>query len=304
MAPRLRLREGLNFTSVSASIAVTSGLLVLWPCSAAAAPADAPGASTQSSAVTECVEAHASGQELRQEGRLLESRAKFLECSQERCPDLVRSECLGILDELRTRIPSVVFRVAVDGEPRSDVAASIDGNEIGGEIPTRAFEVNPGKHRFVFRHGQLQPLQRDLTITEGEKLVPVSASFVSPQSAPQKPPSVVAAPELVSAARPVPVPVYVLAGVGVLGLGSFVGFGIATRSKEGSLRSTCSPSCAQAEIDALERRALAADVSLGLGLAAVAAATTYYLLRPSETVEIGAAVAPRAGIHSHLLFHF
>lgn len=265
------------------------------------AHADTASATTQSSSVTECVEAHASGQELRQEGKLLESRAQFLRCSQEACPGLVRSECLSSIDELRSQIPSVVFRISVDGEARSDVAASMDGQELFSEIPTRALEVNPGKHRFVFRFGELDAIERQVTITEGEKLVPVSAAF---SSTPAEQPAEAESPPVATEHRPIPLPVYVLAGVGALGLGGFMGFGLAARSKEGELRSSCSPACAQSEIDALENRALAADISLGIGIAALAAATTYYFLRPSESVELTAILAPHGGVQSQLRVTF
>jgi hypothetical protein len=274
---------------------------VLCARGAHAAQPDESGASSQSNAITACVESHTSGQELRQEGKLLESRAQFLRCSQETCPELVRSECLSSIDELRSQIPSVVFRVSVDGEARSDVAASMDGQELFSEIPTRALEVNPGKHRFVFRFGQLDAIERQVTITEGEKLVPVSAAF---SSSPAADAAELELPQIPSEHRPIPLPVYVLSGVGVLGLGGFVGFGLATRSKEGELRSSCSPSCARSEIDALENRALFADISLGIGIAALAAATAYYFLRPTESIELAAMLAPNGGVQSQLRVTF
>lgn len=296
MNPRLSLRK-----SSLALVLLLSGHGLLWPTLANAAAADATSA--QSIVVNECVQAHTSGQELRQDGHLLESRAKFLQCSQEQCPTLVRAECLGIIDELRSQIPSVVFRVTVDGEPRPNIAVSVDGKELFPEIPTRALEIDPGIHRFSFRYGELAPIEREVAITEGERLVQVPAAFTSPKASPDK--GAKTEPKRNTAAsRSIPIPVYVLAGVGALGLGSFVGFGLATRSKEGSLRSSCSPNCAQSEIDALENRALTADVSLGIGLLAIAAATTYYFLRPSERVEISATIAPRGGVQSQLRVNF
>lgn len=296
-----RRRTAPAFALAYLSVSLGCSLPFLGTSRAHAAPADGASATTQSSSVTECVESHASGQELRQEGKLLESRAQFLRCSQESCPGLVRSECLSSIDELRSQIPSVVFRISVDGEARSDVAASMDGLELFSEIPTRALEVNPGKHRFVFRFGELDALERQVTITEGEKLVPVSAAF---SSTPAEQPAEAEPPPVVAEHRPVPLPVYLLAGVGALGLGGFMGFGLATRSKEGELRSSCSPSCAQSEIDALEIRALVADISLGIGIAALAAATTYYFLRPTESVEVAAMLAPHGGVQSQLRVTF
>lgn len=297
-SPRWRKAPALALAQTS--VALGCCVPMLRTNCAEAAPSDAPTASTQSSVVTECVEAHASGQELRQEGKLIESRTQFLRCSQETCPELVRSECLSSIDELRSQVPSVVFRISVDGEARSDVEATMDGQDLFSEMPTRALEVNPGKHRFIFRFGQLDPIERQVTITEGEKLVPVSAAF---SSAPAET-TEVEPPPATAEHRPIPLPVYVLSGVGVLGLGGFVGFGLATRSKEGELRSSCSPSCAQSEIDALENRALLADISLGIGVVALAAATTYYFLRPTESIAVAAMLAPHGGVHSQLRVTF
>jgi hypothetical protein len=207
-----------------------------------------------------------------------------------------------MLDELRAQVPSVVFRITVDGAPCSDVDAIMDGRPLFSEVPARAFDIDPGKHRFEFRHGQLSPVNREVMITEGEKLVPIAVQF-----APSEPDAQAAANDStspVSAHRPVPAPVYLLSGVGVLGLGGFIGFGLATHSKENALRSSCSPACTQSEIDAVHRRAVMADVSLGVGVVALAAATTYYLLRPSETVQLGAAVLPNGRVQSQLRVEF
>lgn len=259
--------------------------------------------STRSAKVTECVEAHSSGQELRQGGQLLESRAQLIQCSQETCPELVRAECLSMLDELRTQVPSVIFRITLDGVPRSDVDVVMDGRTLFSEVPTRAFDINPGKHHFEFRHGQFMPVDRDVMITEGDKLVPITVRF-APTVAAEEEPSPKKATAPAAEQRPVPVPVYLLSGVGALGLGGFIGFGLATHSKENTLKSTCSPRCSQSEIDSVHSRAVTADISLGVGIAAFAAAATYYLLRPSESIQLGLAVLPSGRLQSQLRVEF
>jgi hypothetical protein len=259
--------------------------------------------SAKSAALAECVEAHASGQEMRQAGQLLRSREEFLRCSQGDCPELVRTECLNLADELRSQIPTVVFRMTVDGVQRSDVQVTMDGKTLFSEVPTTAFELDPGRHHFTFRHGELGRVERRLTITAGEKLVAIVVQFTTHATSEEPPAPGESTPPVVER-RPVPVPVYLLSGIGVLGLGGFIGFGLATRSKENELRSTCSPACAQAEIDSLNRRATMADVSLGVGAVAFAAAVTYYLLRPTETVQAGVAVLPNGHIQSQLRVEF
>ena len=80
-------------------------------------------------------------------------------------------------------------------------------------------------------------------------------------------------------------------------MAGFVGFGLATRSLESHLQDTCSPRCTDSQVDAVDRRALFADVSLGVGVAALAVAGTLYFTRPAETetVRLEASVLPYGG---------
>jgi hypothetical protein len=250
---------------------------------------------------TECVEAHASAQELKQAGQLVESRAQLLRCSRDNCPDLVRSECLNMIDDLRAQIPTVVLRVTVDGESSVDVQVYMDEKLLFSEVPTRAFDLNPGKHRFVFRYRQLAPIEREVAITDGERLVPIVVRFVTPpqpREVPLEPPK---APH-----RSIPWSVYGLSGVGAIGLGGFVGFGLATRSKENDLKSTCSPACSQSAIDSVERRAKMADYSLGFGLVALAAAAAAYFLTTGtdQSPSTGASMIPKALVPPRMQFDF
>lgn len=258
---------------------------------------DEQSASTRTN-VASCIRAHESGQELRQAGHLLQGKAQLLQCAQEICPEIVRSECVSLLDELRVQIPSVVFRITVDGQSRPDVAAALDGIPIFAEVPTLAWDIDPGRHVFVFTHGDLEPIRQEVTITEGERLVPINVQFSTPKPVPP------AAPPIYVEQRPIPTAVYVLSAAGILGLGSFVGFGLAARSKEDQLHWSCSPNCSPAQVDSVETRARIADISLGIGTAALVAAGTYYLLRPTKLVQVGVSAVPGVGINSLIGVHF
>ena len=209
-----------------------------------------------------------------------------------------------MLDTLRNEIPTAVFRVTVDGEPRVDVEVVMDGKPLFSAVPMRAFDLNPGNHRFQFRHGTLAPVEREVTVTEGDQLVPITIHLVTSPAADQS----LAAPSsrvVASDRRSVPLTAYVLSGVGVLGLGGFVGFGLATRSKESELRSTCSPACSQADIDQVEHRARFADISLGVGVVALAAAAASYLFfGTAESAPVAAVRAPQRHMQPQLQFNF
>ncbi len=288
----------------------TLGATTLAPHRASAADepaqdaADAAPEGTEASgtpSVAECLQAHVAGQELRQEGQLLESRSRFMECAQATCPELVRAECLQFYDELRAQVPSIVFRVTVDGEPRYDVSAFVGDRQLFSELPTRALDFDPGKYRFRFEHAGLPPIEREVTITIGDKFLAVVAEFKSPREEP--PPAVEPAPSM-ELSRPVPWPVYALGGVGIAGVGAFVGFGLATRGKENDLKSSCAPTCSEAQIDSVRHQALLADLSLAVGGAALVAAAGYYYFRPTESVRVSAIVLPTGGVESKLTVGF
>ncbi len=252
-----------------------------------------------------CVDAHLSAQELRNQGQLLESRSQLLICSREACPNLVRSECLLLLDELRAPVPSVVLRVTVDGAPTSNVRVFVDDQLRFSELPSRALELNPGKHQLRFQHEELPDIERELTIAEGEKLVVVAVAFTSRKAASGTSPGSTSVPSPRAAIhRPVPWSVYALTGLGAAGVAGFVGLGLATRKRENELRGSCSPSCTEAQIDSVRDRATMADVSLLVGGAALALAATVYVLRPAESVQIVAVVTPAGGVQSQLHVRF
>lgn len=267
-----------------------------------APPEAAPGSTSapvdSATSVDACLAAHASSQQLRQKSSLLESRQQLQQCSMPACPEIVRADCLRWMDDLQHQIPSVAFRVTVDGAARADITVYLDDQQLFTQLPTKALEINPGEHRFRFVWGELPPIERVVSISEGEKYAPLVVAFETPSQAepPPSPAPITGEPLFQTVeSRPVTWPTYVLAGVGALGTIGFVGFGLSTASLESELRDSCSPTCTEAQVGRVERRALMADVSLGVGLAALAVAGTLYFTRPTESVQIQARILPRGG---------
>src|ERR1700753_2231667 len=64
---------------------------------------------------TECIAAHAEGQRLRREGKLLTADERFLFCSGESCPALIRKDCSAFRDEVEAELPTVVGVLSDDG---------------------------------------------------------------------------------------------------------------------------------------------------------------------------------------------
>jgi hypothetical protein len=72
-----------------------------------------------------------------------------------------------------------------------------------------------------------------------------------------------------------------LAGVGLVGIGLFSYFGLTGLSKEHDLEQSCMPRCSPSDIDGVRTRYHVADISLGIGVAALAGAILWYVLTPS-----------------------
>ncbi|HMA93083.1 MAG TPA: hypothetical protein VKP30_10375 [Polyangiaceae bacterium] len=290
-------------------IAVGAGLLDSRPLSAAEGGNVKPDrvvlAANERPSVASCVEAHLAGQELREEGRLLESRARLLACADEACPALVRAECTKFLDDLRGQVPSVVFHATVDGVVRSDVRVLVEEREICSELSTRAQEFDPGKYRFRFELANFPPIEREVNIAEGERLVPVSVEFKSERSTQPIRRRPAAVPSVAPGERrPIPWTVYAFAGLGAAGLAGFSGVGMLTRHRESELRSSCWPTCSEEQVDSVKSQALIADASLVIGCVALALAGTLYLVRPSESVQIGGLLSPLGRAQPQLQVRF
>ncbi|MGZ3478173.1 MAG: hypothetical protein ACXVCJ_26990, partial [Polyangiales bacterium] len=92
----------------------------------------------------------------------------------------------------------------------------------------------------------------------------------------------------------------VFGGIGVVGLVGFVGFGLSAKSQASDLRSSCAPACAQSDVDGVKRKALFADVSLGIGLVAIGAATYFFIASSSDkdATKVGFAPLPSGGAFS------
>src|SRR5215470_4150062 len=94
-------------------------LALLWPFAASA-----------QASKKACIEASEQGQQLRDEGKLIKAREKFLTCVRDTCPGMIRKDCTEWLAGVDANLPSVVVsardesghdvttvRVLLDGEP-------------------------------------------------------------------------------------------------------------------------------------------------------------------------------------------
>lgn len=256
--------------------------------SAATSPSAAPSATAATSSappdpIVGCVESYTEGQRLRNDGHLLEGRAEFWECSQAACPAALRKDCIAWSEEIRAQIPTVSFRVTLDGKIATEAKVYLDGRLLEKALDGRAVELNPGPHKASFEYSTMPEQEQDFIAAEGERYRIINAEFHSAVAA--TPGDTGAAPGDTGATpgtveRPVPTLTYVFLGLGAVGAVSAAVWGISTSVTKSDLEATCKPTCSQSKIDAVKQRALITDISMGVGVLGFAAAGLTYFLRP------------------------
>ena len=190
----------------------------------------------------------------------------------------MQRECAGWLAELEAAQPSVVVQARLpDGTDTPDVRVFVDGEPLAPRLDGSALDVDPGQRRFRFEHGTLPPVEQTVVIVEGDKRRSLMVDFTAP-----------------GAERPA-WPMYALGGVAVAGVATFAIAGLVGLDRYNELSDTCSPRCAQSDADGVSTTFLIADVSLAVGVAALAGATYLVLTRPTPPKSTGAAKAPAIG---------
>jgi hypothetical protein len=232
-------------------------------------------ATAQADDQKDCTEAYVSAQEQQQSGSLLQAREQLVACAQERCHEAIRGDCVKWLREVEERLPSIV--VAVKRAGGDDVVAarvSIDGKLVKEQLDGKAFELDPGPHQLRVEVEGEPPVERSIVVQEGKKSRVVELS-VGQDAAPDD----AGAPTGVADERGQPVVAYLLGGVGLVGLGLFAGFGLAAKSDTDELHDTCGldRSCAEDDVDAARTKAIVADVSLGVGVTALAVGAALFI---------------------------
>ena len=209
----------------------------------------------------------------------------------------MRTECSKWFDQIEREVPSFVVSAKADGEDRTDVKVEMDGKLVQESLDGKAVQLNPGAHSFIFTLPPFDPIEKKIVVGEGDKMRPITVEFASPKKAdaPGLAPTTPPAPKAMH--RPVPAAVYVLGGVGVLGAAGFAYFGITGSNKQDDLKSSCAPSCSSDDAKSVRSKYLLADVSLGVGVAALVTSTILYLTRPDTPIEESAqvSVSPTSG---------
>lgn len=276
---RRKLARGRDWAARGLLLGASLALLVT--------PASAEEGSAQ------CLAAYEEAQVLRRQGDLVASSQQLVTCGGPACPVRMQRDCQRWWDEVQRSLPTVVFRVrGPENEALSSATIAIDGAP-PRPLDGRAVQMNPGRHQVVFAHPGYESLSTPVFITEGEKLEPHditlsplgSAAAASDVAGPRR----MLAPALVdvgTSAAPGParrnwtgpIAAGAVAALGGVGLAYF---GSSARGGEDAL-DRCTPDCGQGSIDAVKRDYLLANLSLGMGVAALLGAGLMLLLDDPE----------------------
>lgn len=260
--------------------AASAALLMSWP---GLALAEESSESSDSAGAPEgptrhqCLDAHRSAQELKQNGNFVEAQEHLRICSAGTCPGPIIADCGNWITQLEQTTPSVVVEVRVDGKMALDAKVFLDDQPI--EDLTHAVKANPGRHVVRVELEGFPTREQEVVLQEGQRmrLVPVEFRTEQPEATALPSESASPAPQY---ERPVPVLVYPLLAVGVGGLASFGVFSYLGKSEQKELEDICKPWCQDSDMKTMKQNYLVADISLGVGGAALLGAGILYLARP------------------------
>lgn len=227
----------------------------------------------------QCATAAEQAQSMRDEGKYRRAREQMLVCARDVCPGPIKSDCGKWLDQVERDAPTVVFGAKDSGKDIADVKVWMDGVVLTEKLDGKPQLVDAGEHTFKFEHGGVVKEEKVL-IQAGQKGRAITVAFGQSTTPPPPPP-----PQEEGSL----VPALVVGGIGVIALGSFALFGIQGKNDVDDLQK-CKPRCAESDVDKARTKLIIADISLGVGIVALAVSAYMIITRPkiSDHVDVKA----------------
>lgn len=235
-----------------------------------------------------------------QAGHLREARTLALQCARAACGGL-QKKCAASAEQLRSAIAWIAPVVTDDkGTPLVEAQVKLDQQPLTSRLDGRELPVDPGVHelsatakvgrwpgkevsatrKVMIVQGQRGPITIALPPQDEEPAAPPAPAEATPADTPApaasapEPAHADAAPAAAEHLGLTAWP-FVLGGVGVLGLGAGALLTYWGKTDNDAL-SQCSPSCAPSSVDHIRKLYLAADVSFGVGGAALGVAALLF----------------------------
>ncbi|MBX3227678.1 MAG: PEGA domain-containing protein [Labilithrix sp.] len=212
------------------------------------------------------------GQELRDQGKLLEAREQFLVCADPACPPPVPTYCAEWLEDVKKKLPSIALRVVdASGKDVAGATITIDGKPASAD--NKPIDVDPGSHRVKVSRPGARDVEQTVVAAVGERgrVVSVKLDADGTASEPTKSGSPLSK---------FPTGSLIGWGVGAVGLLGFTAFGIKANLDYGSYESSCGHGCTTSDRDDVARTMVIADVFLAVGLVAAGVGTLLYFATP------------------------
>lgn len=226
-----------------------------------------------------CLDAAPRGQELRDQGKLLEAREQFQVCADPACPPPVPTYCAEWLDDLKKKLPSITLRVAdAGGKDVTDATVTIDGKVASPD--GKPIDVDPGSHRVKVSRPGSRDADQTVVVAAGERGRVVSVKLELEGASPAEPARGASSSPL----GKFPVGSVIGWGVGAVGLVGFAAFGVKANLDYGSYEDSCGRNCTYANRDDVAGTMVLADVFLAVGIIGAAVGTLLYFVTP-PTVE-------------------
>lgn len=217
---------------------------------------------------------------MRAAGQYRAARALLLECVNAQCGGDVRRRCAALLQKVDAVTPSIVVRAQLaNGDDVTDVSLSVGDEPLASSLDGMAIPVDPGELKLVLQRPGQAPVSQVVNVREGEKFRAVDvqlepSTHVSTQASDGGAPAASGFDGRLAAGG-------TLIGVGVIGLASFTWLGLKARSDESELKQ-CKPFCSKAQGNSVLARYWTANISAGVGVVALGAATWLLLSGPSK----------------------
>lgn len=231
-----------------------------------------------------CVDAATRGQIAARDSKFVDAVEALKICAAPSCPEVVREKCGWWLVEAEAKAGWLTVTVnRDDGTPYPQAQIFVDEKKALRDERTR---VNPGSHsvRVVAEDGVRS--SQTTIVREGESQR-VVITLARPAVVDDKPVERPAA----SSGGGAPLGVFVLAGVGAVGLAGFGIFGLQAQANFDDAR-RCEPDCPHAQVQRIRDQSLIADVSLATGIVALAGAAVLYFV----TAGSSSRAAPKAAL--------
>jgi hypothetical protein len=250
-----------------------------------------------------CVASFDRGQKAQSDRALRRALHDLIVCAQESCPAVLRADCAGVLAEVRSALPSIVF-AADDGSGHelTDVQVYAGTELLASKLDGRAVAVDPGTIELRFVAPGLTPLQTTRMIREGEKSRVIRVSLgagargggsgvesgvPTPQAGTGRSPSKRSTLGWVLPGS--------IAAAGVVGLGVALYTRLDFDRRVDDLRGSCAPDCTPAQRNDLSSTLVTSNVALGAGLGLLAVSVvTWFLTAPSGSAGSISGTSPSA----------